>query len=99
MHDACEAEALIEDIPHGATLLGDKGYDSNAIRQAAEARNIWANIPNRSNRKQPFASRPGFTVSATWLNASSIASSSSGALQRAMTTTRPITLQQSNSFP
>jgi IS5 family transposase len=41
VHDACEAEALIEDIPEGATLLGDKGYDSNAIREAAAARDIW----------------------------------------------------------
>jgi transposase len=45
---------LIEAIPEGATLLGDKGYDSIAIRDAAAARNIWANIPNRSNRKQRF---------------------------------------------
>ncbi|WP_107917575.1 IS5 family transposase [Sphingobium yanoikuyae] len=58
VHDACEAEALIEAIPEGATLLGDKGYDSNAIRQAAAARNVWANISNRSNRKQPFAFSP-----------------------------------------
>nr|WP_255326053.1 IS5 family transposase [Sphingobium sp. 15-1] len=54
VHDACEAEALIEAIPEGATLLGDKGYDSIVIREAAAARNIWANIPNRSNRKQRF---------------------------------------------
>ena len=51
-------EALIEAIPEGATLLGDKGYDSNAIREAAAARNVWANIPNRSNRKQRFAFSP-----------------------------------------
>jgi transposase len=55
VHDACEAEALIEAIPEGTTLLGDKGYDSTAIRGAAAARHIWANIPNRSNRKQRFA--------------------------------------------
>ena len=58
VHDACEAEALIEAIPEGATLLGDKGYNSNAIREAAAARNVWANIPNRSNRKQHFAFSP-----------------------------------------
>lgn len=54
VHDAFEAEALIAGLPDGATLLDDKGYDSNAIRQAAAARNGWANIPNRSNRKQRF---------------------------------------------
>jgi hypothetical protein len=34
VHVACEAEALIEAIPEGATLLGDKGYDSFASREA-----------------------------------------------------------------
>ena len=58
VHDACEAEALIEIIPEGATLLGDKGYDSNAIREAAAARGVWANIPNRSNRKRRFGFSP-----------------------------------------
>lgn len=42
-------------MPEGATLLGDKGYDSNAIRKVAAAKNAWANIPSRSNRKQRFA--------------------------------------------
>jgi hypothetical protein len=27
-------------VPESATLLGDKGYDSTAIREAAAARNI-----------------------------------------------------------
>lgn len=58
VHDACEAEALIEAIPEGATLLGDKGYDSNAIREQAARKNVWANIPNRSNRKQRFGFSP-----------------------------------------
>lgn len=55
VHDSQEAEALLEAMPEGATLLGDKGYDSNAIREAAAAKNAWANIPSRSNRKQRFA--------------------------------------------
>ena len=42
-------------MPEGATLLADKGYDSNAIRAAAAARKAWANIPSRSNRRQRFA--------------------------------------------
>lgn len=44
-----------EALPEGATLLADKGYDSNAIREAAARKNAWANIPSRSNRKQRFA--------------------------------------------
>lgn len=58
VHDACEAGALIEAIPEGATLPGDKGYDSNAIREQAADRNVWANIPNRSNRKKRFGFSP-----------------------------------------
>lgn len=30
------------------------GYDSDAIRTAAAAKGVWANIPSRSNRKQRF---------------------------------------------
>lgn len=58
VHDSQEAEALLDTMPEGATLLADKGYDSNAIRQAAASKIIWANIPSRSNRKQrlPFSS-------------------------------------------
>lgn len=55
VHDSQEVEALLEAMPQRATLLGDKGYDSNAIREAAAARNAWANIPSRSNRKQRSA--------------------------------------------
>lgn len=37
-----------------APLLADKGYDSNAIREAAARQNAWANIPSRSNRIKHF---------------------------------------------
>ena len=49
---------MIEAMPEGATLLGDKGYDSNAIREKAAEKNICANIPNRSNRKRRFGFSP-----------------------------------------
>jgi IS5 family transposase len=54
VHDSVEAEALLDAMPEGATLLADKGYDSNAIREVAANKNAWANIPPRSNRKQRF---------------------------------------------
>lgn len=54
VHDSQEAEALLDAMPEGATLLADKGYDSNAIREIAASKNAWANIPSRSNRKQRF---------------------------------------------
>jgi IS5 family transposase len=45
VHDSREAEALLEVMPEGATLLADKGYDSNAIREIAAGKNAW---PRRS---------------------------------------------------
>ena len=35
-------------------LLADKGYDANNLRAAVAARNAWANIPPKSNRKDPI---------------------------------------------
>lgn len=35
-------------------MLADRGYDSNAIRAKAAARNIWANIPPKANRNGSF---------------------------------------------
>ena len=55
VHDSQEAEALLEAMPEGATLLADKGYDSNAIRAKAAERKAWANIPPKANRKGSFA--------------------------------------------
>lgn len=55
VQDSQQAQALLEAMPERATLLSDKGYDSNAIRETAAAKNAWANIPSQSNRKQRFA--------------------------------------------
>lgn len=38
VHNSKKTAALLQAIPEGATLLGDKGYDSNAIREAAAAK-------------------------------------------------------------
>ena len=35
-------------------LLADKGYDANALRQTVAAKKAWANIPPKSNRKDPI---------------------------------------------
>ena len=42
---------LLEDLAAGATLIGDRAYDTNAIRDLASERGVWANIPPRSIRK------------------------------------------------
>ena len=50
-HDAPVAEALLEDLADGATLIADRAYDTNAVRALAAERGAWANIPPRSIRK------------------------------------------------
>jgi len=45
---------MIADLPKDAMLLADKGYDANALRDVATARGAWANIPPKSNRKDPI---------------------------------------------
>jgi transposase len=53
-HDSTVAEELLADLKPGATLLADKAYDSNALRQQATDQEVWANIPPKSNRKGSF---------------------------------------------
>jgi transposase len=53
-HDNTVAEELLGDLKPGTTLLADKAYDSNAIRQQAQEQDVWANIPPKSNRKGSF---------------------------------------------
>lgn len=48
------APGLIADIPAGAMLLADNGYDANGLREAVTARGAWANIPPESNRRDPI---------------------------------------------
>ena len=48
------APEMITDLPEGALLLADKGYGSNALREMVANRNAWANIPPKSNRKDPI---------------------------------------------
>jgi transposase len=57
-HDMQAAPALIADLPEGAMLLADKGYDADTVRQAAAERGAWANIPPKANRKDPICFSP-----------------------------------------
>lgn len=45
---------MIANLPEGAMLLADKGYDANALRQCVFDKNAWANIPPKANRKDPI---------------------------------------------
>ena len=45
---------MIAELPEAALLLADKGYDPNAMREMVANRNTWANIPPKSNPKDPI---------------------------------------------
>ena len=52
--DIASAPEMVADLPEGAVLLADKGYDANALRELVAARGAWANIPPKRNRKDPI---------------------------------------------
>lgn len=56
--DIASAADLIKDLPEGAMLLADKGYDANAFRTAITDQKAWANIPPKANRKDPICFSP-----------------------------------------
>ncbi|CAG0910835.1 unnamed protein product, partial [Cyprideis torosa] len=53
-HDAPACAPLLERLCAGQTLLADKAYDADWIREAVAKLGAKANIPNKSNRKNPF---------------------------------------------
>lgn len=56
--DIASAPDMIADLPEGAMLLADKGYDANALRMAVKERKAWANIPPKTNRRDPICFSP-----------------------------------------
>ena len=52
VNDHRGAAMLLPELPHGATLIADKGYDSDRFRAALASRNITPCIPGRASRKQ-----------------------------------------------
>ena len=49
--DCTAADTLLDRLPATMLLHGDKGYDSDAVREKIEARGIAPNIPPKSNRR------------------------------------------------
>ena len=47
------ADLVLDDLPKAEVLIGDKGYDSDKLREALRERGIEPCIPGRSNRKVP----------------------------------------------
>jgi transposase len=59
MHDAPMAELLLQDLPKGTSLLADRGYDADWIREMIEDQDCTPVIPPKSNRIEeiPFSKR------------------------------------------
>lgn len=57
-HDGRSAAGLLATLAPGQILLADRAYDSNALRDAVEARGAWANIKPLSRRLDPPAFSP-----------------------------------------
>jgi transposase len=56
-HDAPRMEPLldvtIDRVPRFDELVGDKGFDGDHQREACVERNVFPNIPSKSNRVEP----------------------------------------------
>ena len=50
MNDQPMAEILLNDLPAGATVIADKGYDADWIRDLIEDSDCTPHIPPKSNR-------------------------------------------------
>ncbi len=53
-YDGEVAMELLNALPENAMVLADKAYDANAIREMIRGQGAWANIPPKSNRKEPI---------------------------------------------
>ena len=56
--DAPVGTEFVADLAEGATLIADRAYDTNPIRDGAAARGVWANIPPRVIRRDAFSFSP-----------------------------------------
>jgi transposase len=50
-------DRTIERVPHFDELVGDKGFDGDDQRGVCIDRNVFPNIPNRVNRREPWPFR------------------------------------------
>ena len=56
-HDGRSAAAMLSGLSPGQTLLADRAYDSDALRQTMAAQGAWANIKPLARR----VSKPAFS--------------------------------------
>ena len=54
MSDYKGAARMLDTLPQAKTMLGDKGYDADWLREALAKRGITACIPSKANRQTPM---------------------------------------------
>ena len=52
-HDGRSAADMLDGLQAGQILLGDRAYDSNALRESMTAQGVWANIRPMDHRLDP----------------------------------------------
>src|SRR6201990_103641 len=52
-HDGRSAADMLDGLQAGQILLGDRAYDSNALRESMTAKGVWANIRPMDHRLHP----------------------------------------------
>src|SRR5271157_1599475 len=57
-HDNRLCSVLLSALLPQTTLLADRGYDADWIREFARQQGAWANIPPKRNRKDPICFSP-----------------------------------------
>jgi transposase len=57
-HDNALAADLLADLKPRSMVLADRAYDADAIRTLVDEQDAFANIPPRSNRKDPICFSP-----------------------------------------
>ena len=57
-HDGRAAADMLGGLGHGQILLGDRAYDSDALRARMAEQGAWANVRPMPNRKKVLAFSP-----------------------------------------
>ena len=70
-HDGRSAIDMLDDVSSGQILLADRAYDSNALRDAMQARGAWANIKPMPTGSAHSPSAHSCIVTGTWSSGSS----------------------------
>ena len=53
-HDGASARDMLDGLGLGATLIADRAYDANWLRDAMAEQGAWANVRALSTRKESF---------------------------------------------